>query len=134
MLGYLWFFHKMGSRCSASFVSEALFHFSTLGTATARAMFGGHGVYLDGLHFSILAWNEIYLKVDAITEKLFVDGGCKRFLYIREGRLTHLNYYTAPDTIIENKEALIFWVKLALDAAVRARENFKRLNFRKYAR
>jgi DNA transformation protein len=113
----------MGSRCSASFLSDAIFLFSPLGDVTVRQMFGGHGVYLNEMHFSILAWNEIYLKADAINEQVFIQNRCRRFSYMRKTQLSHLNYYAAPDEVFEDRAALVRWSRLALDAALRARKN-----------
>jgi DNA transformation protein and related proteins len=50
-------------------------------------MFGGHGFYVDGLFVAIIAWEELYLKVDDITKAAFDADSCAPFVYSndREG-------------------------------------------------
>ena len=38
--------------------------FEPFGAVSVKRMFGGHGVYADGLCFAIEAGGEVYLKVD----------------------------------------------------------------------
>jgi TfoX N-terminal domain len=43
--------------------------FEPLGAVAVKRMFGGHGVYADGLCFAIQSRGEVYLKTDALSEK-----------------------------------------------------------------
>ena len=45
----------------ASFVIECL---QPLGPVSARRMFGGHGIYLHGTMFALIAYDQLYFKVD----------------------------------------------------------------------
>jgi len=56
----------------------------TLGRISTRAMFGGHGVYCDGVFFALIADDRLHLKVDAQTREAFAAAGCRPF--ICEGR------------------------------------------------
>lgn len=51
-----------GSSCTADFIKDAL---RPLGTITVRRMFGGAGIYCDGIIFALLSDDAVYLKVDA---------------------------------------------------------------------
>ena len=42
--------------------------FAPFAVVSVRRMFGGHGVYADGLCFALEIGGEVYLKVDAETE------------------------------------------------------------------
>jgi hypothetical protein len=42
-----------------------------LGRVSARAMFGGHGLYLDGLMIGVILDEALYLKTDAQTRDAF---------------------------------------------------------------
>ncbi|WP_246716701.1 MULTISPECIES: TfoX/Sxy family protein [unclassified Methylocystis] len=44
-------------------------------------MFGGHGVYADGLFFAIEADGEIYLKADRQSAVRFQEAGSRPFVY-----------------------------------------------------
>ncbi len=51
---------------------------------TRRAMFGGWGIYRDGLFFALIADGELYFKVDEQTRKTFEQiEGSKPFTYSR---------------------------------------------------
>ena len=44
-----------------AFVVESL---RPLGPVSARRMFGGHGIFLDGVMFGLIADDQLYLKAD----------------------------------------------------------------------
>lgn len=52
------------------FVQHCLELLSPLGTAHSKRMFGGHGVYLDGLFIGLVARDQLYLKVDAVRGRI----------------------------------------------------------------
>ncbi|AKJ27249.1 TfoX/Sxy family protein [Caldimonas brevitalea] len=93
----------------------------TLGACTARRMFGGWGLYLDGLMFGLIANERLYLKVDPITEPGWQASGGQPFVYNGRGRSVKMNYYSPPDETLESPAAMAPWARLALEAALRAR-------------
>lgn len=97
---------------------------SALGTARAKRMFGGHGLYLDGLMVGLIAAEQLYLKVDAQTRPRWEAAGGRPFEYetTRDGvaRRTSMSYWTPPDEATESADALRPWARLALEAALRA--------------
>jgi DNA transformation protein len=94
--------------------------FAAFAQVSVRKMFGGHGVYADGLCFAIEAFGEIYLKVDAETEPAFEAAGTKRFTYEMSGKPKSMAYRTMPGEAEDDEEALKRWCGLALAAARRA--------------
>jgi len=52
---------------SPDFVAHVLELMRGAGSATARAMFGGHGIYLDGMIVGIVVADVLYLKTDDET-------------------------------------------------------------------
>ncbi|WP_428420329.1 TfoX/Sxy family protein [Methylibium sp.] len=95
-----------------------------LGAAHARRMFGGHGLYLDGLMIGLIAAEQLYLKTDAQTLPQWQAAGTRPFVYesLRDGvvRTATMSYRTPPDEATESPEALRPWARLALEAALRA--------------
>jgi DNA transformation protein len=65
------------------FVRDLLAEF---GPVTIRNMFGGAGVYADGVMFAILANDTFYLKADETSARAFADEGMQPFSYQPEGR------------------------------------------------
>jgi len=87
---------------------------------TARRMFGGHGLYHEGLMFALIAGEQLYLKVDAESRPVFDAAGLPPFVYEAKGRRVALSYHRAPDSLFDEPEQARRWGSLALDAALRA--------------
>lgn len=87
-------------------------------------MFGGHGLYLDGLMIGLIAADQLYLKTDAQTLPQWQAAGGRPFVYesSRDGvvRTATMSYWTPPDEATEASDALRPWARLALEAALRA--------------
>lgn len=94
---------------------------SPLGTVRTRRMFGGHGLYLDGLFIAILAGDALYLKADAQEQAAFAAAGSQPFRYRRQGsEQAVLSYWRAPDEAMESPEGMAPWARRALASALRA--------------
>jgi DNA transformation protein and related proteins len=93
--------------------------FGPFGTVRTRRMFGGHGVYLDGLMFAIVMADTLYLKADAMNRGEFEQAGCEPFGYSRKGRRATLNFFRAPDDAMESPELMLPWARTAYAAALR---------------
>ena len=99
------------------FVQELL---EALGPVSARRMFGGHGLYHEGLMFAIVMDNRLYLKVDALNRPDFEALGLSPFTYPMKGREVALSYWSAPDAIFDEPSEAVRWARSAWDAAARA--------------
>ena len=89
--------------------------------ASARAMFGGHGLYADGLFFAIVDDDVLYLRVDDVNRADFEALDCAPFEYAtKEGRKQAMGYLRAPDEALERPDAMRPWVRSSLAAAIRA--------------
>lgn len=89
--------------------------------ARLRRMFGGHGIFCDGVMFALIADDVLFLKVDDETKPSFRDAGSEPFTYEKSGKLIELSYLTVPDDAAENVEELRPWAHMALAAANRAK-------------
>ena len=88
---------------------------------TARAMFGGHGLYVDGLFFAIVDDDVLYLRVDAQNRAEFEALDCAPFEFMtKEGRKQAMSYLRAPDDALERPDAMRPWVRSSIGAAMRA--------------
>ena len=105
---------------SDDFLDYVMELFGPFGTVSARRMFGGHGVYLDGLMFAILSGNTLYLKADEMNRIEFEQAGCEMFGYARKGRRAMLGFYGAPEDAMESPELMLPWARSAYAAALRA--------------
>jgi DNA transformation protein len=60
------------------FVARVLGLLLPLGPVQARAMFGAHGLYLDGLIFAVVTKDALFFKIDAISRDRFIKRGANR--------------------------------------------------------
>jgi DNA transformation protein len=82
-------------------------------------MFGGHGLYHEGLMFAIVMDQRLYLKADDVNRPEFEALGLTPFTYAMKGKDVALSYWAAPDAIIDAPEDAVHWAKSAWDAALR---------------
>lgn len=90
-----------------------------LGATNARRMFGGWGLYVDGLIVAIVIDGELLLKVDEASRDAFEAAGCRPFLYRAKGREVPMSYWSVPESALDSPEAMRPWARKALDAALR---------------
>ena len=69
------------SKEEKEFVSYVVELMQSVGSVHAKGMFGGHGIYLEGLMFGLVAESVLYLKADKETETEFKDRGLEAFTY-----------------------------------------------------
>ena len=105
---------------SNDFVDYVMELLGPFGTVVARRMFGGHGVFLDGLMFAIASADTLYLKADEMNRIEFEQAGCEIFSYARKGRRATLNFFRAPEDAMESPELMLPWARTAYAAALRA--------------
>ena len=89
------------------------------GSVSARRMFGGHGLYHEGLMFAIVMNNRLYFKVDEQNRPDFEAQSLEPFTYPMQGRQVALSYWAAPDAIFDEHAEAVRWARSAWDAAFR---------------
>ncbi|RLQ89434.1 TfoX/Sxy family protein [Notoacmeibacter ruber] len=96
--------------------------FAGLGPISIRRMFGGKGIYHQGLIFALeMSDGRLVLKGDATNAPDYEAAGCTRWTYSRPGRKpTQMPYWTAPDEALDNSDAMKPWAISAFGAALRA--------------
>lgn len=83
-----------------------------------RKMFGGAGLYCDGLMFGLIADDVAYLKVDDSNREDFVKAGSSPFNpYPDKVKTTVMSYYEVPADILENQDLLGKWAERSLAVA-----------------
>lgn len=100
--------------------------FALFGAIEAKRMFGGYGVYHDGLMFALVADDVLYLKADENSVGSFVELGLQQFEYEKSGKKMRMSYYAAPEEIFDNPEKAKEWADRAYEAALRARKPKKK--------
>jgi DNA transformation protein len=91
-----------------------------LGPMQAKRMFGGYGLFYDGLMFGLIAGNQLYFKVDAQTEGEFAALRSTPFTYQSASRDTVMrSYLSAPPACFDSASEMSRWARLAIEATLR---------------
>jgi DNA transformation protein len=107
------------SREYRDFVEDLLAGF---GPVTIRAMFGGAGIFHDGIMFVIIADETLYLKVDNSNRPDFEAEGMSAFTYSARGKSAEMSYREVPERLYDEPEEFAEWARKAFKAAFAAKQ------------
>jgi DNA transformation protein and related proteins len=95
--------------------------FREFGPVNVRRMFGGVGVFVDGLMIALVTSEDvIYLKADGETTAAFEQEGLSPFSYAtKNGEHTLTSYWRMPDRLYDDPEELARWARDAHAVALR---------------
>ncbi len=104
------------------FLEYVLDQLHPLGLVLPRAMFGGHGLYYDGVFFAIIAAARLYFKTDDRSRPRYAERGSEPFH--ANMKQTLWSYYEVPAAILNDPAELATWAEEAIDVQRRgARSN-----------
>ncbi|MGI9436913.1 MAG: TfoX/Sxy family protein [Geminicoccaceae bacterium] len=110
----------MNHRVESEFVHFVVESLQPLGPVLAKRMFGGHGIFLHGLMFALVAWDTLYFKVDDGNRAAYEARALEPFAYTgQQGRPMKMSYYEAPSEGLDDPEVLSSWGRDAYAAAIR---------------
>src|ERR1035437_6419969 len=66
---------------------------------------------------------KLWLKANPDSIPKFESAGCERFTYRVKGKPQSMGYYSAPDEAMESAQEMEPWARLALQAALAARQS-----------
>lgn len=92
-------------------------------TITARAMFGGHGLYRDGAIFGLIADDRLYFKVDEHSLSLYEEHNAEPFTYEKNGKRYQMSYYEVPIFVLGSHNELTRFVDEACAAKARSKDH-----------
>ncbi len=82
---------------------------------TARAMFGGHGIYRNGLIFAIVADGELFFKVTDANRADYEERGLQPFTYeAKNKKRVAMSYYQAPPECLDDSRFMVEWAEKSL--------------------
>ena len=107
---------------SKEFVSYLEDMFSVLPGTSIRKMFGGVGIFRDGLMYGLsMSDGRICLKADDETRADFIGEGCEEWVYERKDcKRTSMNYWYMPERLADDPDELKNWADKAFAVALRA--------------
>ena len=102
-------------RLDPEFIREL---FAPFGPVTVKRMFGGAGIWSDGLMFALVFDGAIFLKVNETSIPDFEREGSRPFVYTRaksKGRVgrASLSYWRLPERLYDDPDELASWANRA---------------------
>jgi len=95
--------------------------FSAFGPVSVRRMFGGAGIFADGIMFALVHDGVIHLKTDERTSPAFDREQLAPFSYMRKGERASLpSYRRMPERLYDDPDELATWARDAVAAAGRS--------------
>ena len=102
------------------FIKEQLAGF---GPVSVRRMFGGAGIYRDGLMFALIADETLYLKADDASRGEFEALALPPFTYgAKVGKRTVMSYWRAPEACLDDPDDMTEWCRKAYAVALASRK------------
>lgn len=109
----------------AQFADHVCDLLAPIGAVTARAMFGGFGIFAEGLMFALIADDVLYLRADGDTRPRFEERGLAPFRPFAD-RATVMSYFQVPPECLDDPDQLRVWARDALGAARRGASRAQR--------
>jgi DNA transformation protein and related proteins len=97
--------------------------FAPIGGVSLRRMFGGIGVFKDGVMFGLVDDDILYLKADDATRQRFEAEGSEPWVYQGRHRVNvSTTYWRIPERLFDDTDEFAAWARTASEAAARAKD------------
>lgn len=91
-----------------------------VGAVHARGMFGGWGLYLDGLMFALIDKDELYIKADETNKQDFINRRMLPFTYGgKRVEKVEMPYYNLPTDAYDDLDLMVELCRTSVEAAKR---------------
>jgi DNA transformation protein len=102
---------------SDGYLEYVIDQLGAFGDTTPRRMFGGVGLFRDGLMFGLIAGDVFYLKVDDTNRGDYEGAGMEPFRPWEKSIV--MSYYQVPEEVLEDLETLRTWAERSFAVARR---------------
>lgn len=110
-------------KATNEFVANLNDVFAPFGEIQAKRMFGGYGIYHNGLMFALVFDDVLYLKSDENSAASFIELGLQKFEYEKSGKKVRMSFYAAPEEVFDDDEKAKEWGGRAYEAALRSKKS-----------
>ena len=93
-----------------------------IGPVAAKRMFGGVGLYSEGLFFGLIAGDVLYFKVDDENRRDYTAARSRPFQPYGDESYS-MSYYEVPVDVLEDVDRLRQWARGAVAAAGRKKSS-----------
>ncbi len=88
----------------ANYIVEKLYG---VGDVYCRNLFGGYGIFHEGLMFGVVTDDALYFKVDDSNREMYEKAGSARFPH-------PISYWQVPDEVFEDTARLWEWANISI--------------------
>jgi DNA transformation protein len=113
----------MSKKKNSGFVDYVLDQLRDLKGVTARAMFGGHGLYKEGIFFAAVAEERLFFRVSDRTRVRYEEANMPPFAPY--GMKPMRSYFEVPADVLESPPRIVEWAKDAVADAKAAKTKKK---------
>jgi DNA transformation protein and related proteins len=102
---------------NAAYLQYVLEQLERTGRVNSRRMFGGVGLYCDGLFFGLIFDDTLYFKVGDATRADYESRGMQPFRPFADRPEVSMTYFTVPADVLDDSEELVAWAKRSVAIA-----------------
>jgi DNA transformation protein len=108
----------------SDYLQYVLEQLSALEHASSRRMFGGIGLYCDGVFFALIDDDALFFKVDDSDRDDYTARNISAFRPVADTPDISMSYFEVPADALEDRDELAVWARksLAVAAAAAARK------------
>ena len=105
---------------SKDYLQYVLEQLSALPRVTSRRMFGGIGVYSDGVFFALLDNDTLFFKVNDSNRGDYLARGMAAFRPFPDKPDFSMSYFEVPADALEDRDELALWARKSVAVALAA--------------
>jgi DNA transformation protein len=96
--------------------------FQSVGPVTIKRMFGGKGIYVDGMIIALVLRGDLMLKGDKEAGPLYDAAGSQQWTYAHKTstKPVFMPYWSIPPEVYDDPDEAAKWVRVAVEAARRS--------------
>ncbi len=102
---------------SNDFLEYVLDQLSNWNGVYTKKMFGGVGLYFEGLMFGLVYNDIVAFKIDETNKEKYIKAGSDS-IKIFKNKTPLPSFYIVPITVFENANDFIFWARESYDIQV----------------
>lgn len=107
---------------SSDYLQYILDQLARVPRVTSRRMFGGVGLYSDGVFFGIIDNDTVFFKTDDNTRETYVARGSQPFRPYKDRPEVSMSYFQVPADVLEDTDEFVPWARAAVRAGAASAE------------
>ena len=100
------------------YLAYVLEQLATMPALRPNRMFGGVGLYSDGIFFGLIDDDTLYFKTGEANIADYLARNMPKFMPFPDKTKQSLGYHQVPADVIEDAEVLVAWARKSKDAAL----------------